>query len=79
MKIAACIAVLALCAFAPTTLLASEQDPGLRAASSAPMTLAQAETPCQRKCTANHQVCKAQKRNNCYTIMQACWNACRRR
>jgi hypothetical protein len=83
MKISACIAVLAFCLIAPaSSALAGEPAAGLPAASAgaaAPMTLAYDDDgPCQRRCNARHQACKKEGRNDCYSRMQACWNACRR-
>jgi hypothetical protein len=82
-KITGGIAVLAFCLLATTSsLLANDGNAKLGAAANwpdAPIILAGGrETPCQRRCNANHQQCKRQGRNDCYTRMQQCWNACRR-
>ena len=75
------VAALAFCMIAPAaTALAGEQAAaGTALSGTTPATIVLAQNSgCRDRCTAAHNQCKRQGRKDCYTIMQRCWNACRR-
>ncbi len=72
------IAALAFCVVVPGTSVFAGTQASISTVPASIVLAANSVSACHDKCTANHNRCKAQKRNDCYTIMQQCWNACRR-
>ena len=81
-----CLATVALLAIAiGSAAWATEAKPGCVGETAAtgdlaltakPVQLAQSQTVCQQACAQQYNTCQNAGRNNCYTVLQRCWDTC---